>query len=476
MRTKLYGILIGCLLFFLGSTQLLQAQLRSHLLFLQFPPLVFQPPEAERIVLDNGLVLYLLEDHSLPLFHLQALIKTGSMYDPEEKVGLARLTGQMLRDGGTERMDSETLNEALDFIAASLETSIGLEEGNATLSVLKKDIEYGLEIFADVLRRPVFAEKEFRVAQNRLLEEIRRENDNAGEIASREFRKQLYAQGPYGRFPTLETVSRIQREDLVAFHEQYFAPNHLILAIAGDFQRDMLLKKIEDLFADWQPKEVSFPPFSPGNPPESRQVYYVEKDISQTQIRLGHFGIRRTNPDLFALRVMNYILGGGGFSSRLFREVRSERGLAYNVGSFFSESIYVPGPFLAFAETKASTTFEVVSLITQAIERIRTEPVSDEELQTAKEALINRFVFAFDSSAEVVIRRAQVEYEGLPEDYLETYRDKIAAVTKADVLRVAQQYLHPDRLLLVLVGNEEQFDQPLETFGVVQRVALPVNN
>ncbi|RMF91953.1 MAG: insulinase family protein, partial [Nitrospinota bacterium] len=438
--------------------------------------LTFHPPPAERVVLDNGMVIYLLEDHSLPLFRLHALIRTGSIYDPPDKAGVATLTGQVLRDGGTERMDSETLNEELDFIAASLETDIGLEMGSVSLSLLQKDIDVGLAILADVLRRPVFSEDAFLVAKGRLQESIRRENDQAGRLASREFRKQLYAHSPYGRYPTLQSVSRIQRADLQAFHRRYFVPNNLILAIAGDFERAALLQKLQDLFADWAPQQVSFPPLPEVKPPPTMRVYYIEKEIPQTQIRLGTLGIRRNSPDLFPVRVMNYILGSGGFAARLFRTVRSERGLAYDVGSFFDLFVYQPGPFLAFAETKASSTYAVVSLMREEIDRIRTEPVSDEELAAAKEAIINRFVFAFDSSAEVVMRRALVEYEGLPPDYLETYRERIAAVSKEDVLRVAQKYLQPERMILLLVGNKAAFDKPLEAFGPVTTLSLPTEN
>ncbi|MFQ5579101.1 MAG: M16 family metallopeptidase [Nitrospiria bacterium] len=438
-----------------------------------FPPQPFQPPRAERMTLSNGMILYFLEDHELPLVNLQVMIRTGDLYEPADKIALAGITGTVMRTGGTDRLSGDEVDEALDQIAAGLSVGIGTDSGGASLDVLKKDFDFGLQMLADILMHPAFEEEKLTLAKNRALEGIRRRNDRPSSIASREFWKQLYgADNPYARESTEETVKSIQREDLVDFHEKYFAPNNVMIGVTGDFNKSEMIEKIEKAFAGWGKKEIRFPEVLPVRERKAGGVYHIQRPIPQTQVRIGHLGIKQENPDSFALSVMNDVLGGGGMASRLFSDVRSRQGLAYSVGSVFRPGKLERGVFLAYSGTRVESTHQAISTIITHIEKVRMEPVSDEELKRAKEAFLNSFIFSFSSPSQIVGQQMSLEYYGLPSDYLELYRDNVAKVTKADVLRVAKKYLHPDRLVILAVGDEPQFDKSLSSLGKVEQIEV----
>lgn len=438
-----------------------------------FPPQPFQPPKAERMTLSNGIVLYLLEDHELPLINLQVMIRTGDLYEPSDKIALAGMTGTVMRTGGTRQHRGDEIDEMLDQIAARLSVGIGTDSGGASLGVLKKDFDFGLQLLAGILMHPAFEEEKLTLAKNRALEGIRRRNDRPSSIASREFWKQIYgADNPYARESTEETVNAIQREDLVSFHNKYFAPNNLMIGVTGDFNKREMIEKIEKAFSGWEKKEIKFPKVPPVLDRKAGGVYHIQRPIPQTQVRIGHLGIKQENPDSFALSVMNDVLGGGGMASRLFSDVRSRQGLAYSVGSVFRPGKLERGIFLAYSGTRVESTHQAISTIIEHIQKVRKEPVSDEELRRAKEAFLNSFIFSFSSPAQIVGQQMSLEYYGLPADYLEQYRDNVAKVTKADVLRVAREYLHPDRLVILAVGDETRFDQPLSRLGKVEQIEV----
>ncbi|MFQ5862539.1 MAG: M16 family metallopeptidase [Candidatus Brocadiales bacterium] len=439
----------------------------------KYKPLEFTPPKAERRVLSNGMVLYLLEDHELPLVNITATVRAGSIYEPKEKAGLASLVGHVMRSGGTLTRSAEEINKELEYIAASVETSIGRESGPAGLSVLTKDLDKALEIFADVLMNPAFPEDKIKKRKDEVLESIRRENDNPGQIAFREFRKLLYEQHPYGRKVDgyADTIASITRDDMIAFHKKYFYPNNMIMGISGDFSTQEMLQKLEKVFMGWKKEEIDFPDVPKVENKMKRSVNYVHKDIEQSNILLGHIGIERTNPDYFPVRIMNFILGGGSFTARIQRKVRDEEGLAYSVYSAFHTPRDL-GFFFVSCQTKAESTTRAISLILEEVQRIKQTPVDDDELKGAKDTFINQFIFLFTSSAAVVSHMVDIEYRGLPLDYLDTYVENIQAVTKEDVQRVAQKYLHPDKATLLVVGDEERFGQPLSGFGEVNTIEL----
>lgn len=438
-----------------------------------FDPIVFQPPKAESVVLSNGMVLYLLEDHELPLISLQAMIRTGDIYEPADKIGLAGITGSVMRSGGTQRRKSDEVDESLDQIAARLSVGIGALSGSASLDTLKKDFDFGLALLADILMHPAFEEEKLTIAKNSALEGIRRRNDRPSSIATRAFWKQLYGKdNPYGRDETEETIKSITRADLIAFHKQYFAPNNIIMGITGDFKKEKMIEKIEKAFAGWPMKDVLTFPEVPPVVERKGAIYKIIKDIPQTQVRIGHLGIRQKNPDFYALSIMNDILGGGGLTNRLFQDIRTRQGLAYSVGSVFRPGKLERGFFLAYGATRTEASHQAISTMISHIKKIREEWVSDLELKRAKDAFLNSFIFSFSSPAQIVGRQMSLAYFDLPPDYLEQYRTNVEKVTKEDILRVAKKYLHPDRLIIIAVGDEARFDKPLSVLGEVEELRI----
>ncbi|TLY17596.1 MAG: insulinase family protein [Nitrospirae bacterium] len=424
-----------------------------------FEPVKIPTPNAERVVLDNGIVVYLLPDVELPLVTISAMIRTGSIYEPPEKIGLAELTGIVMRTGGTDRMSADQVDETLEYLAANVSIGIGLESGGATLDILKKDFPKGLAIF-----------------ERQALEGIRRRNDNPAGITGREFRKLLYGPDhPFGRESTTATVSRITRDDLVAFHHTYLTPGGLMLAVSGDFDKLEMLAALRAAFGDWPAKSVSLPVIPPPTPAISnagRSVFIVPRSLTQTHLRIGQLSVREDDPDYFALALLDDILGGNSFTSRLFRDVRNRQGLAYSVGSTIRPGHLVPGALLLHALTKAPTTYQALNSMLEQYDRLRIELVSDLELQQAKDAFLNSFVFSFADAGQIVSRLMELEYYGLPPDFLQQFRDGVVRLTKEDLLRVAQKHLNPSRLIILAVGKEEDFEKPLTAFGKVTVLSL----
>ena len=437
---------------------------------LSYKKLKMAPPVPEKVVLDNGMTIYVLEDHELPLVSINAVLKTGAIYEPEELTGLARITGTVMRSGGTKTMRSEAIDDELDFVAGSIGTSIGADAGFAHLSVLKKDVDSCLIVFADILMNPAFDNKKVEHAKKQMIESIRREDDNPARLANTEFRQLLYQGHPYGRKATIETVSRITRNDLVEFHKKYFHPNNVILGISGDFKKDEMIDKIKLIFEDWKKEEVDFPHVPPVKRDLNRSVNYIYKDIEQSFIRLGHMGIDLKNPDHYAVILMNYILGGGNFQSRMMKDIRVNKGLAYSVWSDFQPGKSDIGIFASGAATKLSSTITVIESIEEIIKNMRENYVMDEELKSAKEYITNSFVFNFTSTAQIVNRYLTLTYYGLPIDYLETYLNNIRKVTKEDILNVAKKYLKPDQTVILVLGNKEKFEKPLDELSQVNEI------
>jgi zinc protease len=439
-----------------------------------FPPVEFAPPEPSRVVLDNGMVVYLLEDHELPLVNLSAMMRTGGWLEPQEKIGLAALTGSVMRSGGGGGRTAEQVDEELEQFAIELNVSMGRQSGAASLDVLSKDLERGLNIFAGLLRQPAFEVPRVELAKLQAIEGIRRRQDHPGSIVGREFLKQLYGpEHPSARESTIESIKGITRDDLVAFHQRTVHPNGIILGVTGDFKRDEMIALLRATFGDWKKGEVS-----ELNIADAREaggpsiVRFVNKDTSQTHLRIGHLTIREDDPDYVPLAIANDILGGSSFRSRLFNDVRTKRGLAYSVGSRLNVGMHDQGVWLMRAETKLPSTQEVISRFVANMERMRTELVTDEELAEAKQAYVNSFVFSFASPAAVVGRFVELEYDGLPKDFLQQLRARVIALTKEDILKAAEKHFRPNRLTIVAVGPGEALPKLLSGFGEVKEIKL----
>ncbi len=447
---------------------------------MRFEPVEFRAPEPERVVMQNGMVVYLLEDAELPLVTVSAMFRTGGWLDPADKVGLAAITGSVMRTGGTARMTAEEVDEALEHLAAQVSVGIGRTSGSAMLDVLKKDLETGLQMFADILRTPRFDPSRVELAKLQIMESIRRRDDQPESIAGRAFRKLLYGEGhPLARESSLESLSRISREDLVAFHRETLHPNGVILGVTGDFEKNQMLAALRRVFGEWPRgpvRSIDLPPAPNGvrgaGEVDGAVVRYVGKGTSQTHLRVGHLTLKEKDPDYPALAIANDILGGSSFRSRLFMDVRTRQGLAYSVGSGLRPGVWDRGIWLMYAETKSESTAQVIESLIANLQRLCEQPVTDEELEEAKEAFVNSFVFSFTSPARIVNRLMGLEYDGLPRDFLEQLRDKVVKLTKEDLLRAARAHLQRDRLRILAVGPGQTLPKMLSTFGHVREIQL----
>ena len=437
-----------------------------------FPELRFEIPKAERIVLECGIPVYLLYDPELPIINITAMVHTGSVYEPAGKSGLASLTGSVMRSGGAGGLAPEQMDDELEFMASSVETAIGSDMGTISLATLTKNFSRSLRIFRDVLMQPDFAEKRVDIARKHLIENLRRQNDDPKEIAGRELGKAIYAGHPLGVVPTFATAKGISRQDLVDFHRRFFIPSNMIVAVSGDFDRSHMVKELNTVFG----KPVKGASFALPAIPQPADVFvgevlYGKKDVNQSVIRMGHLGITKDDPDLYAIRILDYILGGS-FTSRLTMEVRTNQGLAYSADSRFDVGRLFTGTFIAETETKAESTVKAITLIKEIISEITREAVTDQELNAAREYIVNSFMFGFTSPASIVTQRARLEFYGYPPDYLEKYRYNIARVTKEGVLAAARRHLKPEAFKLVVVGDSAKFDKQLSLLGKVRELNL----
>ncbi len=442
---------------------------------MRFEPVEFSPPEPERVVLDNGLVVYLLEDHELPLVTLTATMRTGSWLDPADRIGLAAMTGAVMRTGGGGGLSAEQVDAELEQFAGDVHIGIGRQSGSASLDVLSKDLNRGLEIFAGLIRSPAFEPARLELAKLQAIESIRRRQDNPGSIVSREFTKALYgAEHPTARESSVDSIKRLTRQDLVAFHRSTIHPNAMLLGVTGDFTRDEMLTTLRKVFGDWQKGTVPELKIPDVSEPDMSQsvVRFINKDTSQTHLRVGHLSIKESDPDYVALAIVNDILGGSSFRSRLFNDVRTKRGLAYSVGSRLHTGMHDQGVWMMRAETKMTSTQEVIERFVANMERMREELVTDAELAEAKEAYVNSFVFSFASPSAIVSRLIELEYDGLPKDFLQQLRAQVIQLTKEDVLAAAKKHLHPDRLRIIAVGSGDALTKALSTFGDVKEIKL----
>ena len=364
-------IVVAALSTFLSSTAISQKGPKDEF---HFPKLhEIEMPEVETVVLDNGMKLFLVEDHRYPTIELQAMIRVGSIYEPPDKVGLASIVGTVMRTGGTETRPGDQLDEELERLAATVETGIGLNSGYAYVSVLKEDIDKGLDILADVLMNPAFPEDKIELAKIQERTRIARRNDEPMAINYREFAKLIYGpRSPYARHTEYRTIDKIAREDLVAFHRKYFHPNNVLLAAWGDFEAEDMVEKIERAFEGWEPAEIGFPP-KPEVEYEYRYTVNLirKEEVNQSTISIGHIGGLMDNPDYPALVVMNRILS----FDRLFKRVRTAEGLAYHISGYYGANYDYPGIFQVVCETKSESTVRAIRIILEEIGKM-TQAVS----------------------------------------------------------------------------------------------------
>lgn len=415
-------------------------------------------PLGKRLETPEGMVVLVAERHNLPIVKVNVIIKAGSVLEAEEKAGLANLAAELLTEG-TKKRTARQISDEIDFIGGSLDSSGGSDSVSASLSVLKKDIDKGFDLLSDIILNPVFDDKEIARKKKLIKGAIKRQEEEPDTVAGKAFIKEVFGSHPYGR-PVEgkdETIDGISREDIVEFHYKYYLPNNTIIAIAGDVTTDEVMGLINKFFSEWKKREEGIKKLPELPEIKGSRVKRIERELTQATIILGHRGISRDNPDYYAVSVMNYILGGGGFSSRLVQNIRDSKGLAYDVHSSFAPHKEV-GSFSVEVQTKNESSGVAITEIIKEIKRIREEGVTEQELSDAKGYLIGSFPLRIDTNAEVAGMLTAIEFYGLGLDYPDRYKSLINKITKDDVQRAARKYLDPENFVLVIVAKQEKID------------------
>ncbi|MGD1022181.1 MAG: pitrilysin family protein [Candidatus Sulfotelmatobacter sp.] len=434
----------------------------------------FHPPQPKRIQLSNGMVIFLQEDHELPVIDGSARIRGGSSNEPAAKVGLVDLFGEVWRTGGTKAQTGDQLDDFLEVRAAKVETGGGADSTTIGLSCLKGDFDDVFKVFTDLLQHPEFRADKLDLAQKQADDSISRRNDQIGGIAARESAKLVYgADNPYAREPEYATIAAITRQDLIDWHKTYVHPNQIILGISGDFDSATMEAKLRAAFDSW-PKGAELPKDEIKFHPATAGYYLIPKeDVNQSSIHMVALGTTRNNPDYYAISVFNEAFGGG-FSSRLFNDIRTKRGLAYNVGGGIGTNFGHPGVLQFVAGTKSQSTIESLQALDEDIDNLTKNPITDDEIRQAKDAILNAFIFRLDSPDKVLAERMTYEFYGYPADWLDKYPAEIGKVNATDVNRVAAKYVHRDQLAVLVVGNTKEFDKPLSSLGPVKEIDITI--
>jgi zinc protease len=468
---KLFALLILSFLFATPPAIIAQATWQQ----IPIPPLpAFKPAQPKRIELSNGMVIFLQEDHELPLIQGSARIRGGKAQEPNDKTGLASIFGQVWRTGGTKDQTGDQLDDYLEARAAKVETGGGPDSTSISLNCLKGDFDDVFKVFVELIRNPEFRADKLDLAQKQANDAISRRNDEIGDITERELTKLAYGpNNPYAREAEYATIAAITRDDLLDWHKRYVQPNNVILGIDGDFDPAAMESKLRAAFESWPkgpdlPKqEIRYEPAKPG-------YYLVKKeDVNQSNIVMLTLGLTRNNPDYYAASVFNEAFGGG-FSSRLFNDIRTKRGLAYEVGGGIGANFGHPGIEHFLVGTKSQTTNESIDALDQDIDELSKHPITDEEIKHAKDAILNAFIFRLDSPDKILAERMAYELYGYPADWLDKYQAEIQKVTAAEVNRVAAKYVHRDQLAVLVVGNPNDFDKPLSSLGPVKQIDITI--
>lgn len=439
------------------------------------PPLPpFHPNKPKRIELANGMVILLQEDHELPLIDAVARIHGGSRSEPASKVGLVDLYGEVWRTGGTKTQTGDQLDDFLEIRAAKVETDGNSDSTTISLSCLKADFDDVFKAFSELLRSPEFRAEKLDLAQKEAFDAISRRNDEASGIAAREAAKLAYgATNPYARQPEYASIAAITRQDLLEWHQTYVHPNNIVFGIVGDFDSAAMEAKLRQAFDEWakgpiwKKPEIKFQPAAAG-------YYQVSKsDVNQSSIHMVGLGITRNNPDYFAVEVLNEAFGGG-FSSRLFRNIRTAQGLAYHVGGGIGSRFDHPGMLQLSMGTKSGTTIQSIQALYAQIDDLTAHPIVEDEIKRAKDSILNSFIFNLDSPEKLLREQMAYAYYGYPADFLDRYRAGIEKVEAADVARVAAKYLHKNQLAVLVVGNPAEFDKPVSSLGPVKEIDIAI--
>lgn len=435
----------------------------------------FKKTKVEEFALDNGISFYLVEDKELPLIRVNLIVKTGGLLVPNNKTGLASMTGSIMREGGSKNYPAEELNILLENKAAYMSTYIGQGSGGGSMNLLKEDFDELLPVFVDLLQNPLFPEDKIDLVKTQIKTSISRRNENPQAVTGREFSKLIYGKdSPYTAQTEYATVDAITKQDMIEFHKQAFVGNNMMIGVIGDFDTKDMKKKLEDAFGSIKSgteTNLIYPEVTYSYPSTINLV--DKKDVNQSTVYLGHIGGKRDNPDYASLQLLNEILSSG-FSGRLMQTVRSDLGLAYAVFGNYSSNINYPGIFFAGVMTKSSTTAEAIDAILIEIKKLQNVPVSKEELKDAKDRFLNSLVFRYDSKNKILNERLNNEYNGLPQDYFDQYVEQLKKVSISDIQRVAKTYLKPEQVQIMVVGNEDEIGNQLDKYGTVNVIDVEI--
>jgi len=451
------------------TTLLAVALLGSNLLAQSYDEIKLPPIHKQ--TLANGLELVVVEHSEVPVVAFMLVVKTGDMQDPSGKAGLANFVVDLLRQG-TKTRTATQISDQIDFIGGSLGGGADYDYLSVSCQVLKKYFDQGLDLLSEVVLNPAFSDQEIERLRSRRIGEIKESMDDPETMADLKFREFLFGNNPLA-FPldgTEKSVASFTRDDIVGFHRNYFIPNNTILAVVGDVKFSEVLPKIKQKFGSWKKSNLSTPSYTQPETVKGYQIMLVDKpDLTQAYIQYGHLGLKRSTPDYFSIRIMNYILGGGGFSSRMMQEVRAKRGLTYGISCTFSHQ-KEGGSYEVSTFTRNDSTVAAIQASLAEIKRIRTEKVSEKELENAKNFYFGYFPFRFETPQQIASMIIDVEIYGLGDDYIKNYRQNVKKVTADDVLRVAQKYLEPDNMKFVVVSNAADVKTRLESLGSVKVV------
>jgi zinc protease len=437
---------------------------------LEYPEITLKTPQYEEVILDNGMSGFIIEDHEIPVVEIYMMVSTSR--PSAEKTGLNDLAAWTIRNGGTSDWPADRINEELEFVAAYVEFTGEDRYASIRVNCLKKDLDLCLTILGDLLRNPAFPEDKIELRRQTMLEDIRRENDDPRGIARREFAKVVYVDHPMAWDATEATVAAITSEDIAAYHQAFFRPNNTIFGVSGDVTRDEIIAALDEALEGWEPAPVTIESEPEMDLTFVPSINYVYKDMNQAVITIGHMGLNSHDENRVAVRIMNFILGGGSFTSRITQKVRSDEGLAYAAYSYYDDDPWNYGLFVSSSQTKCEASGRAISLILDIIREMRDEGPTNEEVEKAKDRYLNAHVFDYASKSAVVQRLVRLRWEDRPLDTPEKDFEIIAALSTDDVREVAAQYLHPDGLAILVVGDEEKLDQPLSVFGEVNHIEL----
>jgi zinc protease len=442
---------------------------------IKIPPLPeFHPQVPKRIVFPNGMVVFLQEDHELPLIDGIARIRGGSRSEAAEKIGMIDMYGEVWRTGGTKAQTGDQLDDFLEVRAAKVETSGTVDSTTVSFSCLKNDFDDVFKVFDELLRQPEFRADKLDLAKREYFDSISRRNDDVDEIVARESAKLAYGpQNPYAREAEYKTVAAVSRQDLLDWHHAHVTPNNIIMGFVGDFDAAAIEAKLRQTYGAWAKGPALVEKKLEPTPAQPRYYLVQKEDVNQSSIEMVGLGITRDNPDYYAVRVFNEAFGGG-FSSRLFRTIRTQMGLAYAVGGGVGSAFDHPGVVRLSMGTKSATTLESIRALQEQIDEVTKHPITEAEIKSAKDAILTSFIFNLDSPDKILRERMAYEFYGYSQDYLEKFRAGVEKVTQADVARAATKYLHKEKLAVLVVGNPADFDKPLSSLGSVVPIDITI--